>query len=49
MNRIISKKVDASHYSQIVSGQKTFECRLAYWDCHPGDRLRLIEIEDVTR
>ena len=48
MSRLISKKVDASYYRQLVSGQKTFELRLADWDCQPGDRLRLIEVDDQT-
>ena len=49
MSRLISKKVLASYYHQLVVGQKTFECRFADWDCQPGDRLRLIEVDDQTR
>lgn len=48
MNKIITKKIDKQYFEQILSGQKTFELRLADWECRPGDTLELVEIEDKT-
>lgn len=46
---LIEKKVLAKYFEQILSGQKTFELRLADWDCQPGDTLVLNEIDDDTK
>jgi len=47
----IEKKVLAKYFEAILSGKKTFELRLADWDCQEGDVLVLNEIDengDVT-
>ncbi|MEM6997609.1 MAG: DUF3850 domain-containing protein [Patescibacteria group bacterium] len=37
------KKIDIEYFEQIMNGEKTFELRLADFDCSPGDTLELIE------
>jgi hypothetical protein len=49
MSRVIEKKVLAKYFALIESGQKTFELRLADWDCQPGDILVLQEIDDKAK
>lgn len=48
----IEKKVWPEYFKKIVSGDKTFELRLADWECKPGDVLILKEwdpnIKDYT-
>jgi hypothetical protein len=49
MSREIEKKATASFFEQVQSGQKTFDLRLADWDCQPGDTLVLVEVDNQTR
>jgi len=42
----IHKKIDRQYYDEIASGKKTFELRLADWQCDPGDTLVLDEVDD---
>lgn len=49
MNRVISKKVYSRYFDKILSGEKTYELRLADWECEPGDILELVDIADETR
>lgn len=49
MSNIIEKKILKKYFDLIQSGQKTYELRLADWQCEPGDSLRLIEISDDTK
>jgi ribosomal protein S17 len=39
----IEKKVWPEYFEKIASGEKTFELRLADWECNEGDTLRLRE------
>ena len=49
MSRVISKKVYSRSFDEILSGEKTYELRLADWECEPGDILELVDIDDATR
>jgi hypothetical protein len=49
MSQIITKKVYSRYFDKILSGDKTYELRLADWECSTGDILELIDIDDVTR
>jgi ASC-1-like (ASCH) protein len=49
MSQTIEKKVLAEYFDQILSGQKTFELRLADWQCQPGDTLILHEVDNENR
>lgn len=49
MSRTIEKKILPEYFDKIASGEKTFELRLADWECNPGDTLVLIEIDDKTK
>ncbi len=49
MTKTIEKKILATYFKEIESGRKTYELRLADWDCQTGDMLVLIEIDDVTK
>lgn len=40
---IIEKKVWSEFFQKIVDGDKTFEVRLADFECNPGDTLLLRE------
>lgn len=46
---IIRKKILPEYFEQIVARKKTYELRLADWDCNPGDTLVLDEIDPATR
>jgi|GEM_PF-94677 len=48
MSEVIRKKIYSRSFNAIVSGEKTFELRLADWDCQPGDILELVEISEDT-
>ena len=48
MNRYHTKKVLKKYFDRILSGEKTYEIRLADWQCDEGDTLELIEIDDAT-
>ena len=39
----IEKKILPGYFDKILSGEKTFELRLADWECTPGDTLLLKE------
>ena len=41
----IEKKIQTWSFEKILSGEKTFELRLADWKCQPGDTLVLREID----
>lgn len=49
MSKTIKKKTYSKSFKKVASGEKTYELRLADWDCQPGDILELIEINDQTR
>ncbi|HEX8974307.1 MAG TPA: DUF3850 domain-containing protein [Patescibacteria group bacterium] len=42
----IEKKIQKWSFDKVLSGDKTFELRLADWECNPGDVLVLREIDD---
>ena len=43
--REIHKKINREYFELIISGQKTFEYRVADFECEPGDVLVLEEYE----
>ena len=45
MSREIRKKLSKQYFDLITSGQKTFEFRVADFECEPGDTLVLEEYE----
>ena len=45
----IHKRAWRSAFEKVSSGEKTFEIRLADWECVPGDVLVLDEVDDVTK
>ena len=45
----IEKKVWPEYYQKILDGDKTFELRLADFECQPGDILVLKEWEPDTQ
>ena len=49
MSKTIEKKILQEYFELILNGQKTYELRLADWDCQPGDTLKLIEIDNQTK
>lgn len=49
MNEFHTKKVLKKYFDKILSGEKTYEVRLADWHCAEGDILELVEIDDETR
>ena len=49
MSRIIEKKILSDYFDKVAKGEKTYELRLADWDCQPGDRLILNEIDSDTK
>ena len=49
MSQVHSKKVLKKYFDKILSGEKTYEIRLADWRCDEGDTLELVEIDDVTK
>lgn len=49
MSKVIEKKVLAKYFDQIISGEKTYEVRLADWECKPGDTLVLTEIDNISK
>jgi hypothetical protein len=44
-----TKKILPEYFEKIVSGEKTFELRLANWGCSAGDTLILQEWDPVTK
>lgn len=49
MSTIHTKKVLKKYFEKILSGEKTYEVRLADWRCAEGDVLELVEIDDETK
>ena len=45
----IRKKTWKEAYEKILSGEKTFDARLADFDCKPGDTLVLEEYDPKTK
>lgn len=45
----IEKKTLPEFFEKILSGEKTFELRLADWSCQPGDTLILREWDSQTK
>ena len=43
----IEKKVWIEYFEKIISGDKTYELRLADWECNTGDVLVLREWDNV--
>lgn len=49
MAKVIEKKILPEYYEKIQRGEKTFELRLADWECNEGDTLVLVEIDPTTK
>lgn len=45
----IEKKVWPEYFQKIIDGSKTFELRLADFECNPGDILVLKEYDPKTK
>lgn len=45
----IEKKIWPQYFDKIQDGTKTFELRLADWECQPGDILLLREWDPNTK
>jgi len=43
------KKVWPEYFQKILNGEKTYELRLADWECNPGDILVLQEWNPETK
>ncbi len=49
MSKEIHKKTISSLFKETLSGNKSFDVRLADWQCEAGDILILDEIDDITK
>ena len=49
MPKTIQKKINPESFEKILTGQKTYELRLADWKCQAGDTLVLNEIDPKTK
>ena len=49
MSQEIHKKTISSLFVEVLNGNKTFDVRLADWQCNSGDILILDEIDDETK
>lgn len=49
MSEVIEKKILPEYFDKIAAGEKTFELRLADWECKQGDTLVLVEINAETK
>lgn len=49
MSKTIEKKILPEYFERIAAGEKTYELRLADWECNLGDTLVLIEIDAKTK
>jgi hypothetical protein len=49
MSKEIHKKTISTLFNDVLSGQKTFDVRLADWQCQSGDILVLEEIDNETK
>lgn len=45
----IRKKAYQPYFDEVLKGNKTFDVRVADFDCQPGDVLILEEIDNKTR
>ena len=45
MSKIIEKKTYSDYFEMILNGSKTYDLRLADFDCQPGDTLKFVEID----
>jgi len=45
----IEKKIRPEYFEKIYAGEKTFELRLADWECNKGDTLLLKEWDPETK
>ncbi|PIN74354.1 hypothetical protein COV20_00325 [Candidatus Woesearchaeota archaeon CG10_big_fil_rev_8_21_14_0_10_45_16] len=45
----IEKKIWPQYFEKVLSGDKTFEIRLADWECRPGETLILREWDPDTK
>lgn len=43
------KKIQPEYFQKILEGKKTYELRLADWECNPGDTLLLREWNPATK
>ena len=48
-NKTIEKKIPPEYFDRIAAGEKTYELRLADWECSQGDTLVLVEIDAKTK
>lgn len=48
-NKTIEKKILPEYFNRIATGEKTYELRLADWECNQGDTLVLVEIDAKTK
>ena len=46
---VIEKKILPEYFDKIETGEKTYELRLADWECSQGDILVLVEIDENTK
>ena len=46
---IIKKKTWPDYFAKLVSGEKTFDCRLADFEVNPGDTLLFEEYDPRTK
>jgi 8-oxo-dGTP pyrophosphatase MutT (NUDIX family) len=49
MKRIHKKVLGKEYMDALLGGKKSFECRLADWECNLGDLLILEEIDEQTK
>jgi hypothetical protein len=49
MSKEIHKKTISSLFAEVLNGSKTFDVRLADWQCDLGDILIMDEIDDITK
>jgi hypothetical protein len=49
MSKAIEKKILPEYFDRIAAGEKTYELRLADWQCNQGDTLVLVEIDPKTK
>jgi hypothetical protein len=49
MGKVIEKKILSEYFDKVANGEKTYELRLADWDCQSGDTLVLNEIDTKTK
>jgi len=49
MSQEIHKKATPEYFEQVLAGRKTFDMRLADWECAEGDILVLDEIDNATK